>query len=164
MGRPPGAQNKLTRERDTAARLLAEEYGDPLEDMLQKRARWQQIYAEQLAKPSRHRNPKKLAEAEEKIRQYNNDIMPFMRPKYNAINHATDEAPRPTVIRAPESISDSREWLQKYAPKRDEAVNDRPTLPFVKNLRASLDTATAVGIDDAGEIVNEAIKQTKLDG
>jgi hypothetical protein len=70
MGRPPGSRNKLTPERDRSAQKLAADYGDPLEDLFQKRAHWQTIYDEQMAKPSRRRNPKKLAEAEDKIRIY----------------------------------------------------------------------------------------------
>jgi hypothetical protein len=157
MGRPPGAQNKMTRERDAAAKELAEQYGDPLEDILQKRA----IYAAEMAKTSRHRNRQKLAEAEEKILRYNVEALPYMRPRYQAIAHS-GEVVRPTVIRAPAPISDSKEWLRIYGPKRDNAVNDKPAvLPWVKNVKDSLATAEQLGVDDAQTIWNEAAKITK---
>jgi hypothetical protein len=153
MGRPPGAQNKMTREKDAAAKELAEEYGDPLEDMLVKRDRWQKIYDEQVAKPSRHRNVKKLAEAEAMIKAYNEAVMPFMRAKYANISHSGEVAQAPMVIRAPKTIPDNELWLATYGPKRDDAVND---LPFVQNLRVALDRADDLGVDDAEAILNAA--------
>jgi hypothetical protein len=161
MGRPIGAKNKMTRERDAAAKELAEEYGDPLEDILQKRAHWEEIYAAQMAKSSRHRNTKKLAEAEAAILRYNVEALPYMRPRYQAIAHSSD-APRPTVIRAPETISDSQAWLEAHAPRRDNAVNDKPThvIAFAKNLKSTLDIADDLGIQDVKKIVTEAKKWT----
>jgi len=120
MGRPPGSQNKLTAERDRSAQKLAADYGDPLEDLFQKRAHWQTIYDEQMAKPSRRRNPKKLAEAEDKIRIYNVDMLPYVRPKYQSIV-TKDETPRNYVVRLPDKIKDTQEWLAKYAPKQLDA-------------------------------------------
>jgi hypothetical protein len=76
-----------------------------------------------MVKPSRHRNPKKLAEAEEKILRYNEAALPFMRPKFQAIT-TQDTTPKITVIRAPERYSSTQEWLVAYGPKRDDAVND----------------------------------------
>jgi hypothetical protein len=161
MGRPIGAKNKMTRERDAAAKELAEEYGDPLEDILQKRGRWETVYAEQMAKSSRHRNAKKVAEAEQMILRYNVEALPYMRPRYQAIAHSSD-APRPTVIRAPETISDSQAWLAAHAPRRDNAVNDKPAvLSFVKNVKDALATAEQLGVDDAQTIWNEAAKITR---
>jgi len=92
------------------------------------------------------------------------ELTPYLHGKLSNVTVDNESSLRLMVIRAPEVVATSQAWLEKYGPKRDDVVNDRPTLPFVKNSRASLDTATAVGIDDAGEIVNEAIKQTKLDG
>jgi len=120
MGRPPGSQNKLTAERDRSAQKLAADYGDPLEDLFQKRAHWQTIYDEQMAKPSRRRNPKKLAEAEDKIRIYNVDMLPYVRPKYQSIV-TKDETPRNYVVRLPDKIEDTQEWFAKYAPKQFDA-------------------------------------------
>jgi hypothetical protein len=157
VGRPIGAKNKLTREHIVAAKELAAEYGDPLRDLYQKRNRWQLVYEEQMAKPSRRRNFKKLAEAEEKIRQYNNDILPYDRPKFTAINHSGSAAPVPTVIRAPAPIADSREWLEKYRPK---TIEPKPELPFVSNVKSALATAEQLGLDDAQTIWNEAAKAT----
>jgi hypothetical protein len=146
----------MTRERSESAAKLAEEFGDPLEDILRKRARWQAIYDEQMAKPSRRRNPRKLAEAEEKILRYNEAALPFMRPKFQAIT-TTDTTPRLTVIRTPEVIRDSQAWLEKYRPKRDDAVNDQP--PALSHHRNVLDAADSLGIDDAQTILNEAVKR-----
>jgi hypothetical protein len=117
MGRPPGSQNKLTAERDRSAQKLAADYGDPLEDLFQKRAHWQTIYDTEMAKPSRRRNPKKIEKAEEMILRYNIEALPYVRPKYQAIT-TKDETPRLTVIRAPEVISDTKAWLEKYKPKQ----------------------------------------------
>jgi hypothetical protein len=163
MGRPPGAQNKMTRERDAAAKELAEEYGDPLEDILQKREHWQEIYTAQMAKSSRHRNAKKVAEAEQMILRYNVEALPYMRPRYQAIAHVGDTAPKPMVIRAPMTISDSKAWLEAYGPKRDNGVNDKPppVISFAKNLKTTLDIADAVGVNDAQSIIDEAAKITR---
>ena len=120
MGRPPGSQNKLTAERDRSAQKLAADYGDPLEDLFQKRAHWQTIYDTEMAKPSRRRNPKKIEKAEEMILRYNIEALPYVRPKYQAIT-TKDETPRLTVIRAPEVISDTKQWLETYAAKRLDA-------------------------------------------
>jgi hypothetical protein len=128
----------MTRERDTAAKLLAEEYGDPLEDILQKRAYWQGIYDQQMAKPSRghgSRDGKRLAKAEEMILRYNVEALPYMRPKYQAINHTNEAAPVPTVIRAPEVISDTQEWLEKYRPK--SIANDQPPTAIESAVRTN---------------------------
>jgi len=43
--------------------------------------------------------------------------LPYVRPKYQAIT-TKDETPRLTVIRAPEVISDTKAWLEKYKPKQ----------------------------------------------
>jgi hypothetical protein len=162
MGRPRGAKNRMTTAHVAAAKDLAAEFGDPLRDLYVKRAYWQAIYDEQMAKSSRHRNTKKLAEAEEKIRQYNNDILPYDRPKFQAINHTGNAAPAPMVIRAPVTISDSQAWLEAHRPKRDNAVNDKPTpaIAFAKNLKTTLDIADDLGIQDVKKIVSEAKKQT----
>jgi hypothetical protein len=58
-----GQQNQDDAREDTAAKLLTEGYGDPLENILQKRAYWQATYDQQMAKASRHWNINKLAEA-----------------------------------------------------------------------------------------------------
>ena len=117
MGRPPGSQNKLTAERDRSAQKLAADYGDPLEDLFQKRAHWQTIYDTEMAKPSRRRNPKKIEKAEEMILRYNIEALPYVRPKYQAIT-TKDETPRYAVVRLPEVIHDTDKWLEKYKPKQ----------------------------------------------
>jgi hypothetical protein len=165
MGRPPGAKNKMTEKHVAAAKDLAAEFGDPLRDLYIKRARHEAIYAAEMAKSSRHRNTKKLAEAEEKIRQYNNDILPYDRPRFQAINHSGNAAPNPMVIRAPQPISDSKAWLAADGPKRDDAVNDKPTavIAFARNLKSTLDIADDLGISDVKKIVSEAKKWTDED-
>jgi hypothetical protein len=163
MGRPPGAKNKMTVEHVAAAKDLAAEFGDPLRDLYIKRARHEAIYATEMAKSSRHRNRQKLAEAEEKIRQYNNDILPYDRPKFQAINHTGNAAPAPMVIRAPVTISDSQAWLEAHRPMRDNAINDKPAqvAAFARNVRTVLDIADAVGANDAQSIIDEATKITR---
>jgi hypothetical protein len=158
MGRPKGAKNKLTVEHVAAAKDLAAEFGDPLRDLYIKRCRHEAIYAAEMAKTPRHRNRAKLAEAEAMIRQYNNDILPYDRPKFTAINHSGNAAPAPMVIRAPQTIADSKEWLRIHGPKRDDA--EPRVLPFVQNVKDALDTAEQLGIDDAQAIWNEAAKIT----
>jgi hypothetical protein len=56
-----GSKIRMTREKTPLQ--SCEGYGDPLENILQKRAYWQAIYDQQMAKASRHWNIKKLAEA-----------------------------------------------------------------------------------------------------
>jgi hypothetical protein len=159
MGRPSGAKNKMTVEHVAAAKDLAAEFGDPLRDLYIKRARREAIYTAEMAKSSRHRNTKKLAEAEEKIRQYNEAILPYDRPKFQAINHTGNTAPMPMVIRAPASISDSKAWLAAYAPKRDDTPT--PAIAFARNVRTVLDIADAVGVNDAQSILDEAAEITR---
>jgi hypothetical protein len=159
MGRPKGAKNKMTVEHVGAAAALSAKYGDALEDLYKKRARHQAIYDAEMAKSSRHRNTKKLAEAEAAIRQYNNDILPYDRPRFQAINHSGNAAVAPTVIRAPQSVPNSKEWLRIYGPKRDDAPAQ--VVAFARNLRTTLDIADAIGVNDAQGIVDEAAKITK---
>jgi hypothetical protein len=160
MGRPPGAKNKMTLEHVAAAKDLAAEFGDPLRDLYIKRSRHEAIYAAEMAKSSRHRNTKKLAEAEEKILRYNEAILPFDRPKFQAINHSGDAAVAPMVIRAPATVQDSNAWLEQHRPKHLAAP--APELRIVKNVRSALATAEQLGGDiGAAEIFAEAAKATK---
>jgi hypothetical protein len=46
-------------------------------------------------------------------------VLPRLRKLSNVT--VTDETPRITVIRAPETISDSQAWLQKYKSKNLDA-------------------------------------------
>ena len=69
-GRPKGARNLLTRERDVSAQKLVGRYGDPIENVLERR---NQLIEERtallafrdelLAAPSRHRRHQKIEKA-----------------------------------------------------------------------------------------------------
>jgi hypothetical protein len=112
----------------------------------------------ELGRP-RSRRSKVFFQAEEMANKHLTELTPYLHGKLSNITVA-DETPRITVIRGPEAISDTQAWLANYGPGRDVAVNDRPAVPFVRNLRESLDTAEALGINDASAIVNEAQKRT----
>jgi hypothetical protein len=173
MSRPKGSRNKLTVERENSARWLVEKFGDPVENILRRRNQLIEereellaLRAELLAAPSRHLRHQKIAKAEakinlldEKILKHNEASANYVRPRFQAITTA-DVTPRVTVVRAPDTVSDTKAWLAAHAPQRDNAVNDRPVLPFVKKLRTALDVADELGINDTNEIVNEARKQT----
>ncbi len=123
-------------------------------------AYWQAIYDEQMAKPSRRRNVAKLHAAEEKILRYNEAILPYDRPKFQAINHSGDAAAIPMVIRAPATVQDSNAWLEQHRPKH--LATPAPELRIVKNVRSALATAEQLGGDiGAAEIFAEAAKATK---
>jgi hypothetical protein len=151
----------MTNEHISAARELSAEYGDALEDLYRKRAYWQAIYDEQIAKPSRRRNIGKLHAAEERILRYNEAILPYDRPKFQAINHTGDAAVAPMVIRVPQLISDSKTWLETHRPKAIDAP--AAVLPFAQNLKKAVDIADDLGIQDVKKIVSEAKKWTDED-
>jgi hypothetical protein len=97
-----------------------------------------------------------LLEAEDWILRYNRELVPYTRPKLQAIT-TQDATPRIAVIRAPETISDTQAWLEKYKPKSPAPA----VLPIVQNLKRSLDIADSIGADDPKEIVEVAEKLTR---
>jgi hypothetical protein len=154
MPRALGSVNRKTKE----LRQLAEELGvDPLEVLLQMMAEAQKAYDRELAKPPSRRS-KSFQEAKAELRQLANDTAPYLYGKKANIT-TVDETPRLTVIRAPETISDTQEWLAKYAPKRLDA-EPQPT-PVVAAVKRSLEYAEAAGVDDAQKIVNEAARHVE---
>jgi hypothetical protein len=147
----------MTAEKDAAQKSLMKKYGlSPLESILQKRKRWEDAYNEQMARSSRHRNVHKIKEAEEWILRYNVEALPYTAPKYQAIAVQSEVKQVTMAIRAPEPISDSKAWLEQYAPKHTQQ-SATPVLDHFRDaLQKSYDTATALGIDDAGAIPKEA--------
>jgi hypothetical protein len=156
MGRPKGSPNRLSQKGLDSIRELVGKYGDPLADLLKKRARWQEIYDTYADKPNGRINRKRLLEAEEWILKYDRELLPYTRPKLQAIT-TQDATPRIAVIRAPETISDTQAWLEKHKPKSLAT----PVLPIVQNLKLSLDIADSIGANDPKEIVEVAEKLTR---
>jgi len=158
MGRPAGSPNRMTAEKDAAQKSLIKKYGlSPLESILQKRKRWEDAYDEQMSRSSRHRNVHKIKEAEEWILRYNEAALPYTAPKYQAIAVQSEVRQVQTVIRAPESIPDSKKWLEEYKPKH---IDTTPVMQRFGNVqRQSLDTAEALGIHDTDLILKEAKRQ-----
>ena len=98
----------------------------------------------EITKP-RSRRSKRFFEAEDKLIKVCQELTPYVQGKLSNVT-VTDETPRLTVIRGPETIGDSQAWLSKFGPARNDAANDRPALPFVKSVRAALEIAD--GLDE----------------
>jgi hypothetical protein len=116
MGRPKGARNRLTVERDQSAQSLVKRYGCPLEDLFKLRAYWKDECDRLIGIPHGRQNRRKLAKAEMMCRQYDIDILPYTNSKYATISH-TSETKHTMVISAPKTASTTREWQDRYAPK-----------------------------------------------
>ena len=48
-----------------------------------------------------------------------------------------------------------------HGPKHDSAINDRPVIPFARNLETAITIVDELGINDASEIVDQARQQTE---
>lgn len=112
----------------------------------------------EIGKP-RSRRSKQYFQAEEMGNKHLTELTPYLHGKLANVSVDAEVSHIATVIRAPEAIPDSKAWLEKYGPKRDDAVN--AVLPFVKNLRDSASDADKLGIDDANAILNEAKRRTQ---
>jgi hypothetical protein len=60
MGRPKGSLNRLSQKGLESIRDLVGKYGDPLADLLRKRARWEEIYQSYADKPTGRINRKRI--------------------------------------------------------------------------------------------------------
>jgi hypothetical protein len=156
MGRPKGSLNRLSQKGLDSIRELVGKYGDPLADLLQKRARWQEIYDSYVDKPTGRINRKRLLEAEEWILKYDRELLPYTRPKLQAIT-TQDLTPRVSVIRAPAPISDTQKWLAAHKPKTIN--NGSNASPAIERLQKTVDMADKLGITDDATILKEALKQ-----
>jgi hypothetical protein len=140
-----------------AIRDMAAQHGvDVMEIQMMICADLLKTYSNEASKP-RSRRSKRFFEAEEKLMKLTETTTKYFHGPLSNVT-ITDETPRLTVIRAPEAVASSQDWLAKYGPKRDDMANE---VPFVRNLRLSLNAADDLGIDDAGSIVDEAKKHTK---
>jgi hypothetical protein len=155
MGRPKGSLNRLSQKGLDSIRELVGKYGDPLADLLQKRARWQEIYDSYVDKPTGRINRKRLLEAEEWILKYDRELLPYTRPKLQAVT-TQDVTPHVTVIRAPETISDTQAWLEKYKPK---TIDDSIASPAIEKVRKASDFAAGIDGLTAQDVLNEANKR-----
>jgi hypothetical protein len=155
MGRPKGSLNRLSQKGLDSIRELVGKYGDPLADLLQKRARWQEIYDSYVDKPTGRINRKRLLEAEEWILKINRELLPYTRPKLQAVT-TQDVTPHVTVIRAPPTISNTQEWLAAYKPK---TIDNSVASPAIEKLKRTADLAEKLGITDDETILKEALKQ-----
>jgi hypothetical protein len=116
----------------------------------------------EIGKP-RSRRSKQFFQAEEMANKHLSELTPYLHGKLSNVT-VTDETPRLTVIRAPETVGSSTAWLDKFAPKIDATINDRqaiPPIPFARSLANTMDMADELGIDDVGEIVGQATRFTK---
>jgi hypothetical protein len=132
----------------------------PLESILQKRAVYQKMWDDQMSRPSRRRNIHKIREAEAAILKYDIEALPYTAPKYQAIAVQAEVRKVSTVIRAPESIPNSQEWLAACKPKHLVEQSATPVMDHFRHaLKQAYDTADALGIDDADAFLNEAKRQ-----
>jgi hypothetical protein len=156
MGSRLGSPNKKT----LRLQELADKYGvDPVEAMFIIMHDLSKTVNNEANKP-RSRRSKQYLDAERMLIDVAKECAPYVHSRRAAVT-TVDETPRLTVIRAPDHAGDTATWLAKFGPKRDDAINDRPVIPFAKNLGTALSIADEVGIDDPIEIVNEAKKRTE---
>jgi hypothetical protein len=157
MGRPKGSLNRLSQKGLDSIRELVGKYGDPLANLLKKRARWEKIYQSYVDKPTGRINRKRLLEAEEWILKYDRELLPYTRPKLQAITTQDLTPHAVTVIRAPETISDTQKWLAAHKPKT--LNNGSNASPAIERLQKTVDMADKLGITDDETILKEALKQ-----
>ena len=142
-----------------AVRDLAAQYGvEPLEIQYMMIRDLKKTYDNEISKP-RSRRSKQFFEVEAHLAKMLAEVTPYLHGKRANIT-TVDETPRLTVIRAPQTISDSQAWLEANRPKHLNAP--APELRIVKNVRSALATAEQLGGDiGAAEIFAEAAKATK---
>jgi hypothetical protein len=139
-----------------ALRDKAEELGvDVVELQLRIIKDLKKTYDNEVGKP-RSRRSKQFTEVEKMLVKMNDDIMPYLHGKLSNVT-VTDETPRLTVIRAPETISDTKAWLEKYKPKTID--NGSNASPAIERLQKTVDMADKLGITDDATILKEALKQ-----
>jgi hypothetical protein len=154
MPRVFGSMNKKTKE----LRERAEELGvDPLEILMLRMKDLKTVCDREISKPPSRRS-NIFRESQKELCQLATELAPYLHGKRANIT-TVDETPRMTVIRAPEVITDTQEWLKVYGPKRLDA-EPQPT-PIVAAVKRSLEYAEAAGVDDAQKIVNEAAKHVE---
>jgi hypothetical protein len=155
MGSRLGSPNKKT----LRLQELADKYGvDPVEAMFIIMHDLSKTVNNEANKP-RSRRSKQYLDAERMLIDVAKECAPYVHSRRAAVT-TVDETPRLTVIRAPDQAGTTAAWLAKYGPRHDSSINDRPVIPFAKNLGDPLSIADEIGLNDVNEIVNEAKKQT----
>jgi hypothetical protein len=154
----------MTRDREESVRMLISRFGDPLQQKLKRWAAWAEIYNEIVDKPVGRQNKRRLREAEEMLCRYENDILPYTRPRFQAIAQTTTDL-KAVVIRAPEKVDGSAEWLARFAPHRDAMVNEGPPAsPAARLVQTAYNAASKAGYDvGAAEILKDATKAAEQD-
>jgi len=160
MGRPRGSKNVITKE--SAARIgkLVERHGSPVRAMFKSLEHWVGVRDAELAKTSRHRNGAKIDKANEWILKFATALAPYTDKKQPTAVQ-TENTQKFAVVRCPPPAKSTADWLEKYGPGRTSSAEPMRVLEFSKQLRTALDTAEAVGIDDAEAILNEAKEKLK---
>jgi hypothetical protein len=138
-----------------ALRDKAEELGvDVVELQLRMIKDLKKTYDNEVGRP-RSRRSKQFLEAEKMLAKMNGELLPYLYGKLSNVT-VTDETPRIAVIRAPETISDTSTWLEKYKPK---TIDDSIASPAIERLQKTVDMADKLGITDDATILKEALKQ-----
>jgi hypothetical protein len=115
-----GSPNKKT----LRLQELSEKYGvDPVEVQYMIMMDLKKTVDNEINKP-RSRRSKRYFEAEAKLCEVAKEVAPYVHSRRAAVT-TVDETPRLTVIRAPEGVVGTQEWLATYAPKHDDAINNR---------------------------------------
>jgi hypothetical protein len=140
---------------------LSEKYGvDPVEVQFMLMRDLKKTVDHEINKP-RSRRSKQFFEAQKQLCEIAKEVAPYVHSRRAAVE-VSDETPRLTVIRAPERIESSEEFLRVYGPKRDEAVNDRPAASAaVRRLEDTYRVARGLDGVDAQDILREASKKKK---
>jgi hypothetical protein len=138
-----------------ALRDKAEELGvDVVELQLHMIKDLKKTYDNEVKRP-RSRRSNQFLQTEEMLRKMSAELMPYLHGKISNVN-VTDETPRLAVIRAPETITDTKAWLEKYKPKTID--NGSNASPAIERLQKTVDMADKLGITDDATILKEALK------
>jgi hypothetical protein len=158
VGRPAGSKNLMTREKIAQVQKLIVAFGDPLENMAKKKAYWEEIFAKETAKGSRHQNKARIKEALAEIKDYDDRVLQYYHPKQQSIASQSEIKQAQVVIRAPETISDTNAWLAAHAPKHiTQQSSATPVMAkFRDALQGSYRLADELNIDDADAVLREA--------
>ena len=128
MGRPAGSKNLITRDKIAQVQKLISAFGDPLENMAKKKKYWEEIYAKEVAKGTRHQNKARIKEALAEIKDYDDRVLPYYHPKHQAITSQAEVKSISAVIRAPTPCKTTQEWLDIYKPKHLQQQNETPVM------------------------------------
>jgi hypothetical protein len=153
----PSRAGKPNKYRQNAIDLAQKKGVSVLQAQVEILADLMGFYRAEVGKPRAERAPN-FSEVEDKVIRVTQNLMPYMLPRLGQLNVETNMPASVTVIRAPEKAASPAEWLAKFAPQRDDLVNERPAAASeaIQRLQATYKMAEAIGVDSASAVIKQA--------